>query len=263
MIGFCPLASGSKGNCIYFGSEHAKILIDAGISGKMTKERLAAIGVSIDEISAILVTHEHGDHIRGLKVLSERYQLPILANADTAKRIIETFPTLKNFKIFTTGYDFEYKDLKIHPFRVQHDTIDPVMFTIETMEHKVGICTDLGFVSSLIKVKLRDCDYLYIESNHQPSMVHACSRPASYKQRVLGRSGHLSNEECGELIKEVIHDGLKHIHLAHLSEECNHPDLALQIAEKAVRDAGFSTPVSIAPQKTSGQKVSFLKTVQK
>jgi phosphoribosyl 1,2-cyclic phosphodiesterase len=256
MKGFCPLASGSKGNCIYLETEGAKILIDAGISGKATRERLEELDVDISTLDAIFVTHDHRDHIQGVKVLSNRYNLPIITNADTANGISSVFPTLTNFKIFTTGEMFTFKDIEVHPFRIQHDTADPVGFTINTMGYKLGFCTDIGFVTSLVKVHLQKCDYLYIESNHQPSMVHACPRPQTYKQRVLSRFGHLSNEDCGKLLKEIKHEELKHVHLAHLSEECNHPEVAMKYAKEAL---GENFPISIATQKKRGQEVLFSK----
>lgn len=234
MIGFCPLASGSKGNCIYLGTEQTKILIDAGLSGRAIKNKLQEIGVSIDEIDAVLVTHEHSDHIMGLKVLANRLKIPIMANSETAKGIASYLKSIPKFKIFATGETFEFADLEIHPFTVQHDTPDPVAFTIKTLNYKMGFCTDLGFATTLVEQKLKACDFLYIEANHTPSMVHASPRPMVYKQRVLGRQGHLSNEDCASLIERLMHDNLKKIYLAHLSEECNAPDAALNTVRRVL-----------------------------
>ena len=123
---------------------------------------------------------------------------------------------------------------------------------------KLGFCTDLGFVTSLVVGQLQDCDYLYIEANHQPSMVHACSRPMIYKQRVLGRQGHLSNEDCAQLLASVVHPGLKHVHLAHLSSECNAPDLALEIVQQKIAEAGYRIDLSIAYQDEISKKIEFI-----
>ncbi|MCH9704446.1 MAG: MBL fold metallo-hydrolase, partial [Chlamydiae bacterium] len=210
MKGFCPLASGSKGNTIFFGSSETKILIDAGLSGRATKMRLAEIGITLEEIEAILITHDHSDHVSGLKTLALKFGIPVLANAETAKGIYAQLKECPKFHIFTTNERFEFKDLSILPFSVQHDTPDPCAFTIETDGIKVGFCTDLGFATSLVKRHLHKCDYLYVEANHEPHMVHACSRPMVYKQRVLSRSGHLSNEACCDLLEEIVHDELKH-----------------------------------------------------
>lgn len=257
MFGFCPLASGSKGNCIYVGSKTTKILIDAGISAKAIRERLDAIGVALEDIDAILVTHEHIDHIRALAVLGCKMGIPIFANSDTAKAIYEILDECPKFKIFSTGESFEFGDLEIHPFSIQHDAVDPVAFTIRTAGLKLGFCADLGFATTLVANQLKGCDYLYLEANHEPSMVHACPRPMVYKKRVLSRQGHLSNEECAGLLEAIYHDGLKHVHLAHLSSECNSPDLALKIITDKLQSLQTKTEVSIAHQDKISRLISF------
>lgn len=257
MKGFCPLASGSKGNCIYVGSANTKILIDAGLSAKAITAKLAEINVAIGDIDAILVTHEHGDHILGLKVLAYKLGIPVLANHETARGIVESFHDCPKFKIFSTGETFEFGDLEIHPFSVQHDTLDPVAFTIQVDGLKLGFCTDLGHATSLVVNKLRDCDYLYVEANHQPSMVHASPRPMVYKQRVLSRTGHLSNEACGNLLAQVAHSGLKHVHLAHLSSECNTPEVAHNVVSEILERHGIRLDISIAPQERLAKAIAF------
>ena len=254
MHGFCPLASGSKGNSIYFGTKKTKILIDAGISEKATRKKLEELEVELEEIQAILITHEHTDHIRGLKMLALKRGIPVLTNSETAKAILSTLPDCPKFKLFTTGSTFTFGDIEIHPFSIQHDAVDPVGFILRVDGIKIGFCTDLGFATTLVKSHLRECDFLYLESNHQPSMVHASPRPMIYKQRVLGRSGHLSNEACAELLAEVFHPKLRHIHLAHLSGECNSPQTALD----TVRDKiGAEVKLSIAWQETIGERTPF------
>ena len=257
MIGFCPLASGSKGNCIYLGTPRLKLLIDAGLSAKATKEKLTEIGVDIKDLDAILITHEHTDHIQGLKILALKMGIPVFANNETAKGIVEQLQECPKFKIFSTGETFEFGDLEIHPFSIQHDTLDPVAFTIKFDSLKLGFCTDLGFVSSLVQHQLQACDYLYVEANHQPSMVHACSRPMIYKQRVLSRSGHLSNEACGQLLSKIAHPGLKHVHLAHLSSECNTPDTALSVIRGILQEHGICLEMCVAPQETVSKAIHF------
>jgi len=257
MKGFCPLASGSKGNCIYFGTGNTKILIDAGLSTKQIKLRLYEIGVDIEDIDAILVTHEHSDHIQGLRVMAYKMGIPVFANQETAKGIVAHYHDCPKFKIFSTGETFEFGDLEIHPFSIQHDTLDPVAFTIKVDGMKLGFCTDLGFVTSLVRNKLQECDYLYVEANHQPSMVHAAPRPMHYKQRVLGRSGHLSNEACAELLCQVSHGGLKHVHLAHLSEECNAPEVALNVIREVLDKNGINLEMCVAPQRMISKAIYF------
>ncbi|NGX51551.1 MAG: putative metallo-hydrolase YycJ [Chlamydiae bacterium] len=238
---FCPLASGSKGNALYLGTDETKLLIDVGISYKALGSRLGEIDVDLGEIDAILITHEHGDHIRGLGMAARKLGIPIFANSETAKAILNEVRDRPKFKIFSTGESFEYGDIEIHPFSIQHDTMDPVAFTLKMAGIKVGVCADLGFVSTLVKAHLKECDYLYIEANHEPSMVYACPRSMHYKQRVLGRQGHLSNDACAQLIQAIDHPGLKHVYLAHLSSECNNPELALKrVAEYLKRDLSAS-----------------------
>lgn len=257
MEGFCPLSSGSKGNCVYLGTKHTKVLIDAGISGKAIKNRLAEINVELDEIDAILITHEHSDHILGLKTLAFKMGIPIIANHETAKGIVETFHDCPKFKIFSTGETFEFGDLLIHPFSIPHDTLDPVAYTINVDGLKLGFCTDLGFATSLVQTQLRHCNYLYVEANHQPSMVHASARPQVYKQRVLSKSGHLSNEACGNLLAQIFHTDLKHVHLAHLSSECNSPETALGVIRGILEQHGIALDMCIAPQDKISKPIYF------
>jgi len=257
MKGFCPLASGSKGNAIYLGTDRVKILIDAGISTKALRERLSLINVTLEDIDAILVTHEHTDHIQGLKTLAFKMNIPVYANHQTAKGIVDFLHDCPKFKIFSTGETFELGDLEIHPFTIPHDTLDPVAFTIKTDSLKLGFCADLGFATSLVQAKLKNCDYLYLEANHQPSMVHASSRPLIYKQRVLGRNGHLSNEACGQLLEQIYHPNLKHVHLAHLSSECNTPITALSTVKQILEKHGIDLDMCIAPQTQIGKAIYF------
>lgn len=257
MKGFCPLASGSKGNCIYLGTGQTKILIDAGISARSLQAKLAEINVDLADIDAILISHEHTDHIQGLKTLAYKHGIPVLANHETAKGIVGTFGECPKFKIFCTGETFEFGDLEIHPFSIQHDTLDPVAFSIRTSSLKLGFCTDLGFVTSLVQAQLMDCDYLYVEANHQPSMVHASPRPMIYKQRVLSRTGHLSNQACGELLCHVFNPKLKHVHLAHLSSECNSPEVALNVIQPMLAEKGIQIDLGIAYQDKISRAIYF------
>ena len=257
MIGFCPLASGSTGNCIYVGTQRTKLLFDIGISYKIAKERLEEIKVNIDDIDAVVISHEHQDHIKGLEMIVKKRQIPIFCNSDTAKAICQLTDLRPKFKIFSTGESFHFGDIEVHPFSIQHDTLDPVAFTLKWNGIKFAICTDLGFVTKLVETHLKDCDYLYLEANHDEEMVHACARPMVYKQRVLSRQGHLSNRACAELLDEVYHSGLKHVFLAHLSSECNHPDLAIQTIRDLLAKKNKSVGLSIAyPDKVS-QPIHF------
>ena len=257
MIGFCPLASGSKGNSIYLGTGKTKILVDAGISLKDLTERLLKIGVEVQSIDAVLITHEHIDHIRGISALCRKWNIPVFANRETAKAIAAVSTFMPKFKIFSTGESFQFEDVKVHPFSIQHDAIEPVAFTFEFGKLKVGVCADLGFATTLVTHQLQNCDYLYVEANHQPSMVHASSRPMVYKQRVLSRQGHLSNEESAKLISDVHHEKLKHVYLAHLSSECNTPELALKIITETLEKENKSVNVTVSPQSEISLPIYF------
>ncbi|PIS00610.1 MAG: Zn-dependent hydrolase [Chlamydiae bacterium CG10_big_fil_rev_8_21_14_0_10_35_9] len=255
MKGFCSFASGSKGNCIYLATTHAKILIDAGISARMIEKKLNEVNVDISEIDAIIVTHEHSDHIQGLKVLAAKKKIPVFCNADTARGICDNLRIQPNFKIFTTGEPFTFKDLEFKPFTIPHDTLDPVGFTVQYDRHKLGFCTDLGFVTTTVIHSLQNCDYLFLEANHHPDMVMSSPRSPIYKRRVLGRQGHLSNMECAKLIDEVFHAKLKHIHLAHLSSECNHKDLAYKTVKEFLEEKNKKVDVSVALQDATSKKI--------
>lgn len=258
MLGFCPLASGSKGNSLYVGTSQTRVLIDLGISARAAEQRLLEIGVDPATLSAILVTHEHTDHIAGLAVFAARYNLPVLANASTARGIVAALQTKPRFKIFTTGELFHFADLAITPFSIPHDTLDPVGFILQTAHYKLGVCTDLGHVTAPIRQILRHCNGLILESNHEPSMVHASRRPPVYKTRVLSKQGHLSNTQSSELLLDIHHPDLAHVHLAHLSQECNHPDLALKTARDTLAAHAKQVLLSLAYQEKISLPVKCL-----
>lgn len=234
---FCPLASGSKGNVLFLETENARLLIDIGLSAKQVEERLKKINVDPKTLTAVMITHEHADHVKGLDVFASKYDLPVFANIDTAKALHQMGAKSLNYTIFTTGEPFQYAGCEITPFSIQHDTLDPVGFTIAEKDVKLGVCADLGFVTSLVRVHLNQCTGLYLESNHEPNMVLACARPQVYKTRVLGRQGHLSNDGCCTLLSELAHADMQHVFLAHLSEECNSQELAFEKARKVLPEA--------------------------
>lgn len=257
MYGFCPLASGSSGNLIYLGTKEVKLLVDCGLSFKNIKERLAKIHVGIDQIDALLVTHEHADHIKGLEMVVKKLGIPVFCNGDTAKAICQSITERPKFKIFCTGEEFSYADIKIHPFSIQHDTVDPVGFAFEFDQIKIGLCADLGFATKLVAMHLMDCDYLYLEANHDEEMVYACPRPLLYKQRVLSRQGHLSNKGAGDLLVDIYSKKLKHVYLAHLSSECNTPEVAIDTVQKILLRNNIEVPLSIAKPHEVSEAILF------
>lgn len=254
MQGFFPLASGSKGNCAYLGVKDTKILIDLGITKAAVARELLCMGIHPEEIQAIFISHEHSDHIAGLKSFVKEYNTPVVCNRSTAKAIYQHNSQIPSFLIFSTGIHFEFRDLLVETFSVPHDAEEPVGFVFHYQNQKFGFCTDLGCATSWIKHALYDCDYLFIESNHDPDQVNLSTRPVIYRRRVLSKTGHLSNQECGLLLKQVITPKLRNIYLAHLSNECNSPQLALNTVAASIeshtsiipivaQSAGLSQPI--------------------
>lgn len=233
------LASGSSGNAIYVASQQTRILIDAGLSGKEIGRRLEAIGVNVSTLSAVCVTHEHDDHTSALGVLQRRFGIPLYANAGTIQAVGQT-DKLSDVKwnMFTTGSAFPVGDLRLEPFSVPHDSYDPVGFVVSSADDRVGIVTDMGMATSLVRERLKNCRVIVIEANHDEKMLKDADRPWSLKQRIAGRQGHFSNSQATELIAEIAGPTLKVIFLAHLSSDCNRPELAEKVMRTALDKIG-------------------------
>jgi len=249
MLKICSIASGSSGNCIYAGSENTHILIDAGISGKRISEGLSAIGISPGNISGILVTHEHSDHIKGLGVISRKYRIPIYASELTRVKIMESSlcgvidETL--FNRIVPDNDFVINDIVIHPFRTRHDAVDPICYTISKDGRKISIATDLGCYDEYIMEKISGSDILFIEANHDIEMLKNGSYPGFLKKRILGEKGHLSNNTTGQLISEICHEKLKCVVLGHLSRENNDPRIAHDSVKVEIDSFNLKTGLEI------------------
>ena len=236
MLKLCVLASGSSGNCTFIGTENTRILVDAGLSARKTALRLAEIDERIEAIDAIVVSHEHGDHIAGLRVLQKKYGIPVYANAGVMQSLGDGI----HGACFTTGASFSVGDFSIHPFPVPHDASDPVGFVFAAGCRKVGIATDIGMVTNALRERLRSCHAVVIEANHDETLLHEANRPWSLKQRIRGNQGHLSNRTAAGLMAEIAGDGLQHLFLAHLSSDCNSPQHALKTFETILLEAGHS-----------------------
>jgi len=241
----CVLGSGSKGNCTLVKSGKTSLLIDAGFSGVEIKRRLDSIGLDLESITAILVTHEHNDHIAGVGVVSRRGRLPVYANPAThraaEKRTGKPFARFD----FGTGEQFSLRDLLVRPFAVSHDTADPVGYVISDGKHSVGYCTDTGKVTTVIEHHLGSCDILVLESNHDPKMLREGPYPIHLQQRVRSNRGHLANEDAGRFLKKIAGGRLQHLVLAHLSEINNLPELAMQSARSYLGE--FAECIEIVP----------------
>ena len=236
----CSLASGSSGNCIYISSKDTHILIDAGLSGKKVKEGLSALDVPIEEIQAILITHEHSDHIKGLGVLSRKYHIPIHTKSNTFEAIMNKSSLgVINPSLFTPVIEdepFFIGDIQVTAFKSFHDAVDPIGYTFISEGKKISVATDLGTYNDYIKTHLANSNLLFIEANHDIRMLEVGSYPFFLKQRILSDLGHLSNERSAQLICELYHQGMSHIVLGHLSEENNMPDVAYASVEYELKN---------------------------
>ena len=250
----CMLASGSSGNSIYISDGPTSILVDAGLSGIEIERRLKSRGLDPEELSALLLTHEHSDHSQGVGVLSRRYSLPVYISKKT-KAAATHLGKLHDHKLFKCGYSFMIDNLSIHPFSLSHDAIDTSGFTIERNHLKVGIATDLGIATSMVKEHLKECTALIIEANHDPEMLINGPYPWPLKQRIQSRVGHLSNIDLNNLLNEIKHDNLKHVILAHLSETNNTPDMALNTVRKSLQNTRIKLHVAL--QDICGQIVEI------
>lgn len=226
------IASGSSGNCIYIGSDHTHILIDAGVSRKRIIDGLKMADVSIDDISAVFVTHEHSDHIKGLGVMARKDEIPVYSTQGTIDGIWGTsalgeLPKAL-FQPIQADTDIQIQDLVIHAFSVSHDANDPVAYTVCCGGSKAGIATDLGYFDDYTVENLSGSDAMLIEANHDVNLLQVGSYPYYLKQRILGKKGHLSNETSGRLIDRLLTDHVKNIMLGHLSKENNYDKLAFE-----------------------------------
>lgn len=229
---FLSIASGSSGNCIYVGNDKTHLLIDAGISKKRIEEGLNGIGLSLKDISGILLTHEHSDHIKGLGVILRKYDIPVYGSYGTVDYVKYSSDMnkvdLDLFKTIDTDKRFKINDLAINPFAISHDASMPCAYRIQDREKKVGIATDLGCYDDYIVDNLKGLDVLLLEANHDVRMLQTGPYPYYLKQRILGNRGHLCNEAAGRLLDTVITENTKKVFLGHLSKENNFPDLAYE-----------------------------------
>lgn len=237
----CVLGSGSSGNCTYVGSGSTSILVDAGLSSRETARRLGEIGVDVGGIQAVCVSHEHGDHTAAVRALHRRHGIALYANTGTLEALrrdprIGELP----WQVFTNGSPFQVGDFSVEPFSVPHDAYDPVGFVVSSGPVRVGVVTDMGVPTTLIRERLRTCHVVIVEANHDERLLQNAARPWHLKQRILGRQGHLSNEAAAEMLGEIAGPGLQQVFLAHLSEDCNRGELALQATELRLKKAGHA-----------------------
>jgi len=255
------LGSGSAGNCAYVETEETRILVDAGFSARQIRKRLATIGRTPENLTGILITHEHSDHICGLLALAEKLKLPIYCNRATQEATLWSFktkwssktnPALDGFdgsdvksklewRLFQTGDSFELNDVLVETFSIPHDAQDPVGFLLRTHGTNIGFATDLGHVTKLVIERIRTANVLVLEANHDIKMLQECPhRPWALKQRILGRHGHLSNEAAADAVEQFMSADLRNLYLGHLSRECNRPELAHRVVSERLQKIGAS-----------------------
>jgi phosphoribosyl 1,2-cyclic phosphodiesterase len=249
IVKFCVLASGSSGNCALISTGRTRILVDAGLSFKELSKRLASIGEQPECIDAVLVTHEHTDHVCGLARFSKRVAAPIYVTHLTAPQIEweETAPPLERFQ---AGARLAVGDIEIDSFTIPHDAIDPVGFCFHVQGVKIGVATDLGYIPDSIKFHLGGAHLLLLESNHDLDMLKVGPYPWAVKQRVMSRNGHLSNEVVGDYVAHEFDSSTATLILGHLSEHNNHPEIVRLVAQQALDRRGLGTRLVIASQKT-------------
>lgn len=227
MFQFCSLYSGSTGNSSIVQSNKTKILVDVGESAKKIAEALASINVDPFSIDAILITHEHSDHVKGLAVFSKKYNVPVYANIETWNAMQKYKEKLneENIKTFTFN-KFKIGDIEVNPFPIPHDAANPCGFNLFHDNKKMSIATDIGHMSKEIITNLSDSSFLLLEANYEPEILKCSSYPYMLKERIKGPNGHLSNSDAGKTISYLVDHGLNKVMLGHLSKENNFPELA-------------------------------------
>jgi len=235
------LASGSKGNSTLISTGGTRLLVDAGLSCRELLRRLALGGDSSSNLDAILITHEHSDHVAGLNVLAKRLKVPVYMTGATheayrrqARDSSGNRITLERLETFEAGRAFQIGEVTATPFTIPHDAVDPVGFTFRSEGIKVGICTDLGYMPASVKHHIHGCQVLMIESNHDLEMLRGGPYPWAVKQRVMSRVGHLSNDALADFFTTDYDGGAEYLILAHLSEQNNHPEIARMTAVRAL-----------------------------
>jgi phosphoribosyl 1,2-cyclic phosphodiesterase len=259
IVKFCVLASGSSGNAALLATESTRILVDAGLSMRELGRRMLAAGENLEDIDAILLTHEHSDHISGVPVLARRLKKPkpffLTRLTGPAIDWENSIPVLEPFQ---AGASFRIGDIDVQSFSVPHDAIDPVGFCLQAQGVRIGIATDLGYIPQSVKHHLNRCDLLLIEANHDLEMLKVGPYPWSVKQRVMSRVGHLSNTVTCDFLADELDSRAQHVILGHVSEANNHPEIVRALAAEALERRGFFAPtVSVAEQTRASEVFRF------
>ena len=262
MLNFCSLYSGSSGNSLFVQTENTRILIDAGVSSKKIEEGLKSIDVEPSSIDAILVTHEHSDHIQGLGTFSKKFDTPIYSNQETIDNMQNQILKIseKNIKKFKVADKFSIGDIDIKSFSIPHDAANPCGFNIFKENKKLSIATDIGHMDNKLIKNLEDSLFILLESNYDPEIIKYSRYPYSLKSRITGPLGHLSNDSAGKTISYLLKSGLKSAMLGHLSKENNFPELAYKtVADQLMEQNNFNNSISlsVANRNSPGKLLEF------
>lgn len=246
---YYSIASGSTGNCALYAADGVHILIDLGVSVRKLKNALTRVGLTIEDLDAVLLTHEHSDHVKGLDTFVKKYDIPVYATCLTADFLAAKNPkALDNLRSFWGGDSFRVGAAEVCSFLTPHDAAESVGYILRTPHHTLGFATDLGFMPAAVKNQLLGCDTVVLESNHDLDMLMNGPYPWSLKQRVSGARGHLSNPDCAACAVELARGGTSTLILAHLSEHNNTPVTALRETRLAIDSMGVACELFVAPR---------------
>lgn len=236
---FAVLGSGSGGNAAVVECGGLRLMIDAGLSAKQLTVRLGLLGIDPASLDGILLTHEHGDHVRGLKIFLKQNPVPVFTTPATARVVRETGIEGGTWKCFEAGQEFSIGGISVETFAIQHDAVDPVGFVVSDQTRRLGFLSDAGFVTRSMTDRLRGLAGIFVEANYDEDLLEAdTKRPWSIKQRISSRHGHLSNSQVTELIREISHPELGRVVLGHLSSDCNTPEIVLNRLRTCLADLG-------------------------
>lgn len=256
----CPLFSGSSGNSVYIACGGVRMLVDAGVSAARVEGALREIGSAPEDIDAVLVTHEHVDHVRGLGVLCRKYGLPVYANEGTWSGILQKESGIPGgcMRTFCTGEDFYIGGVNVRPFAIPHDAMEPVGFALAHQGLRCGVATDIGHIREDWMEAVSGCHALVLEANHDIGMVERGPYPQRLKRRILGRNGHLNNEDCAKALLTLVERGTQAVFLSHLSQDNNLPELAYDTVCGALAQAGYAVGEQVRVSVSRRDRVSDL-----
>ncbi|MDY6314435.1 MAG: MBL fold metallo-hydrolase [Clostridia bacterium] len=252
----CSLYSGSSGNCIFVENGQTRLLVDCGVSGKKIEQALSSHGIDLKSINAVLVTHEHSDHVQSVGIIHRKSGADIYANEGTFRAFESSIGRYNEASVKIFDGKFNIGDIEITPFSIPHDAADPVGYTFSDGIKKLSVCTDIGYVTDELSKNVMGSDVILLEANHDVEMLKSGPYPYPLKKRILSDKGHLSNEKAGVLCRELIKHGSKDIILGHLSMHNNHPDLAYVTVKSVLEEGGIKVSdcrLSVASREFPGE----------